>query len=60
MKKFTIAAILLALVLTLAGCSDSSSGYNGGYEQWREDNGYDRHYDDDEITDFVNSYGGKW
>lgn len=60
MKKFTIAALLCALLLTLASCSDSSSSYNGGYEQWKKDNGYDRHYSDDEISDFVNGYDGKW
>lgn len=60
MKKLTVASILFDLLLTLAGCSDSSSSYNGGYDQWKKDNGYDRHYDNDEIHDFVNSYDGKW
>jgi len=60
MKKLAIASILFALLLTLAGCSDSSSSYNGGYDQWKKDNGYDRHYDNDEIYAFVNSYDGKW
>ena len=65
MKKIILLAILATILMALTGCS--SSGYNGGYEQWKKDNNYgqkndsyDRHFSDDEIHDFVNNYGGKW
>ena len=66
MKKTIMFAILVSLLLALTSCS-GSSGYNGGYEQWKKDNNYgqknnsnDRYFSNDEISDFVNSYGGKW
>ena len=54
MRKFTMILAILALMLSLAGCSDSSSSYG----QQKKNN--DRHFDNQEITDFVNSYDGKW
>lgn len=59
MKKLSVIVLLITLLLALTGCSTSNT-YNGGYEQWKKDNNYDRHYSNDEIKDFVNSYGNKW
>ncbi len=61
MKKAAILITLFTVLFTLSSCSSSGyTGYNGGYEQWKKDNHYDRHFSNDEIHDFVNNYGGKW
>ena len=59
MKRLALVAVLLAMLLMLTGCGSSYS-YTSGYEQWKKDNNYDRKYSNEEITDFVNSYGNKW
>lgn len=67
MKKMVLFVSLATLLMVLSSCSSSGGSYYGGYEQWKKDNNYgqknesyDRHYSNDEIHDFVNSYGGKW
>ena len=52
MKKIGFIALIAALLLALSSCSDSGSGYS--YSD------YDGYYSNDEITNFVNTYDGKW
>jgi len=60
MRAFTICfglICLIGLIFLLVRCSDPS--YGSSYSHQNQNN-YDRHYSDDEITTFVNNYDGKW
>lgn len=54
-KSFILVVILALLTFALCSCTSSSSSYKkNSYDS------YDRHYSNDEITDFVNNYSNKW